>query len=611
MDIDNKEIITNVAANLIEDAIKGAWEKVNKFFVDMNAKEAIEYGLAYENYLFNTKRKNSKIKTIIYRRVPQDLYSFYECIGVSYNGNTLDTSSINNLIEYGNKIIITGTGGMGKSILFKHLFLNTIDETNYIPVLLELRSFNNMEIKEISVYSAIYKSLTDNGFTLSEEHFEYSMKKGGYIIFFDGYDEINRDKASKVTSDILSLCDKYNENKYVISSRPTEEFIGWNDFAEMTSQKLTKNQALSLINKIEFDESVKNIFYKELDENLYDKYKSFASNPLLLNIMLLTFHKHASIPDRLNDFYEEAFATLFNMHDATKDSYVRDIRTGLGCEDFKLIFAYICFKSYFKGEYEFSEGRLRYYLNMAKEKFERTKFSIEDFQEDLTMSVCMLVKEGLNYRFSHRSFQEYFAAWYTCKLTDDTQSRLLTSWLKDSDSVFTDSYFTMLFDLQSEKVNKIVLCPALKLVKKMYEDKGFTVEFLEGLFKGVRFRNILDREGNKKLKLSLSIENQYLCYALMLNCRLNNFIYPNVESENIIILYNKLAEKYFPHKDKEKINRDTWSFKELLEVTLESEILELCRWFENQVLFAISIVDKCDDSALNKKRKVSSIIDEL
>lgn len=611
MDIDNKEIITNVAANLIEDAIKGAWEKVNKFFVDMNAKEAIEYGLAYENYLFNTKRKNSKIKTIIYRRVPQDLYSFYECIGVSYNGNTLDTSSINNLIEYGNKIIITGTGGMGKSILFKHLFLNTIDETNYIPVLLELRSFNNMEFKEISVYSAIYKSLTDNGFTLSEEHFEYSMKKGGYIIFFDGYDEINRDKASKVTSDILSLCDKYNENKYVISSRPTEEFIGWNDFAEMTSQKLTKNQALSLINKIEFDESVKNIFYKELDENLYDKYKSFASNPLLLNIMLLTFHKHASIPDRLNDFYEEAFATLFNMHDATKDSYVRDIRTGLGCEDFKLIFAYICFKSYFKGEYEFSEGRLRYYLNMAKEKFERTKFSIEDFQEDLTMSVCMLVKEGLNYRFSHRSFQEYFAAWYTCKLTDDTQSRLLTSWLKDSDSVFTDSYFTMLFDLQSEKVNKIVLCPALKLVKKMYEDKGFTVEFLEGLFKGVRFRNILDREGNKELKLSLSIENQYLCYALMLNCRLNNFIYPNVESENIIILYNKLAEKYFPHKDKEKINRDTWSFKELLEVTLESEILELCRWFENQVLFAISIVDKCDDSALNKKRKVSSIIDEL
>ena len=133
----------------------------------------------------------------------------------------------------------------------------------------------------------------------------------------------------------------------------------------------------------------------------------------------------------------------------------------MGCEDFKHVFAYLCFKSYFNGEFEFTEGRLRYYLQQAKDKLSRIKFSIEDFQEDLTMSVCMLVKEGLVYRFSHRSFQEYFAAWYTCKLTDDIQAKLLSNWIKESDSIFSDSYFQMLFDLQSEKVNKIVLCPKI------------------------------------------------------------------------------------------------------------------------------------------------------
>lgn len=101
---------------------------------------------------------------------------------------------------------------------------------------------------------------------------------------------------------------------------------------------MNKQQALNLVKKLEFDEVVKDTFYKELDRTLYDKYESFASNPLLLNIMLLTFQKHASIPERLNDFYDEAFVTLFNVHDATKDSYVRDIRSGLGCEDFKLVF---------------------------------------------------------------------------------------------------------------------------------------------------------------------------------------------------------------------------------------------------------------------------------
>ena len=176
------------------------------------------------------------------------------------------------------------------------------------------------------------------------------------------------------------------------------------------------------------------------------------------------------MPERLNDFYEEAFVTLFNVHDATKDSYVRDIRSGLGCEDFKLIFSYICFKSYFNGEFEFSETRLRFHIQQAKTKFDRFNFTIEDFQEDLTQSVCMLIKEGLIYRFSHRSFQEYFAAWYTCKLVDDVQSKLLLSWIKESDSVFSDSYFTMLFDLQSEKVNKIVICPILTLLYNFIND---------------------------------------------------------------------------------------------------------------------------------------------
>lgn len=95
----------------------------------------------------------------------------------------------------------------------------------------------------------------------------------------------------------------------------------------------------------------------------------------------------------------------------------------------------------------------------------------------------MLVKEGGIYRFSHRSFQEYFAAWYTCKLVDDVQAKLLLNWIQESDSVLSDSYFTMLFDLQSEKVNKIILCPILKEIKKLYLQYGFSIELLNILFK--------------------------------------------------------------------------------------------------------------------------------
>lgn len=609
--MDNQQFLTNIATSLVEDSAKNAWNKIKKFFKDLDAKDDIKYKTAYEKYLINTEQKVSKIKTIIYRRAPQYLYSFYECIGVLYDGHIINTENINEILNIGNKIIVTGTGGVGKSILFKHLFLNTVKETEFIPILIELRSFNIYDVKDISIYKSIYKLLCDNGFELSEEYFEYSMKEGAYIIFFDGYDEVNRDKTEKITSEIKTLSEKYCENKFFVSSRPSEEFIGWNDFCEVETLKLSKEQALDLVQKLEFDETVKETFYKELDNTLYEKYKSFASNPLLLNIMLLTFQKHASIPERLNDFYDEAFVTLFNVHDATKDSYVRDIRSGLGCEDFKMVFSYICFKSYFQGEFEFSESRLRYYIQLAKKKFDRFTFIVEDFQEDLTQSVCMLVKEGGSYRFSHRSFQEYFAAWYTCKLVDGDQSKLLLSWIQESDSIFLDSYFTMLFDLQSEKVNKIIICPILKEVKKLYLEYGYSVELLNILFSGMTLSAGLRNDDSDIYRTSLTIKNRYLCCGLKLNNKLNLAPHNDNDNEYEKEIFEK-CKKYMQnkkHNNSLRIIRLT--FDEGIEILGLDGLLKHLSWVENQLEFAMQILEKYDDKKINRKKKVATILEEL
>lgn len=600
--MDNNRILTDVTTTLIKDAISTGWDKVKKFFKDLDAQQAIQYNTAYTNYLANTYDKNGKIKTLIYRRVPKELYSFYECIGVECDGKIIDTSSITRLIEESNKIIITGTGGIGKSILFRHLFLNTVDTTAYIPVLIELRKFNAFDIKDISLYDAIYQSLCENGFRLEKEYFEASLKEGGYIILLDGFDEINRDKVSRVTSEVKSLSNKYNENKFLISSRPTDNFIGWNDFSEMTALPLTKEQALSLISKIEFDESVKTTFYNALKTSLFRRYESFASNPLLLTIMLLTFNNHASIPEKLNDFYEEAFSTLFNMHDATKDCYVRDIRSKLGCEDFKTIFAYICFKSYFAGEFEFSESRLRGYIQSAKEKFTSLQFSVDDFQEDLTLSVCMLIKDGLDYRFAHRSFQEYFAAWYTCKITDELQQKLLSSWLGESNAVVTDEYLSMLFNLQSEKVNKIILCPGIKKLKKIHDDKGFTIDLLEILFKGISI-NPVSREGKTHYSIALVIKDRYLCNVAQMTCRLNHYRYAQEDARD-----DALARQI---KRKLPSRENLWSFSEVTGIVSTEELLENLSWFEHQYQFCISILQQNADNKALQKKKVASIIDEL
>ena len=600
MNIDENAIVANAAAKVAEDAALGAWNKIKKFFKDINRHDEIVYGTAYEEYLENTKKRNSKVKTLIYRHVPQDLYSFYECVGVQYNEKVIKTDNIENIISINNKIIITGTGGIGKTTLLKHLFLNTIEETAYIPVLIELRAANAIDNEKLNIKELIYENLVNNGFKIEEEYFDYSMEQGAYVILFDGFDEVNREKIQKITTEITALSNKYPQNKYIVTSRPTDDFVGWNDYVEMQSMELSKEQALHLIEKIEFDENVKKIFYKELNETLYDKYQSFASNPLLLTIMLLTFDNRASIPDKLNDFYEQAFATLFNMHDATKEAYVRDIRSGLGCEDFKLIFAYFCFKSYFAGQNEFNEVSLRNYLQMCQNKFDNIKFVIDDFLIDLTQSVCMLVKEGINYRFTHRSFQEYFAAWYTCKLVDSEQSELLENWIKTSNAIKTDSYFTMLYNLQGEKVNKIILYPGIKKLRKKYLETGFSMPFLKYLFSGV---NIERRREDKKwtYRLSLRIKNSYLCNILMQTCKLNNYTYPALNRNREIEVAKKLSEN-----SKKKF----LYFSAALKIVSESNMLEALEWFKGQVEFALAIAEKIEKNK-SKGKTMEDILNKL
>lgn len=599
MDMDGKAIVTSVATDIVKSGITLGWEKIKTYFKDLDASADIEYRTAYEDYLKNTKDRYGKIKTIIYRRERKDLYSFYEATGISYAGQTLSSSNINNLLEIDSKILVTGTGGIGKSILFKHLFLNSMEVTNFIPVFIELRSLNTLENKELNISNLIFKTLVSNGFRLERKYFDDSLEQGAYIIFLDGFDEIHHDKKSSITEEIKVFCEMYASNQVFVSSRPSTEFIGWSDFSEFESLPLTKEQALSLINKIDFDETAKSIFSEELEKKLYEKYKSFASNPLLLTIMLLTFQKHASIPERLNDFYEEAFVTLFNVHDATKDSFVRDIRSGLSCEDFKLVFSYICFESYFKGEYEFSETRLHELINSAKEKFkDKFSFNVDDFQEDLVHSVCMLVKEGLEYRFSHRSFQEYFSAWYTCKLPDTTQEKLLDGWLRESSTIQTDSYFYMLFDLQSEKVNSIILKPVMENIISLYEKEGI-LSFLKTLFDKFSIKN---QEENEQYHSALYIKDMYLCNGLRLLILLNK--------------YQSDRKDFVSKEDYETFNSKIgdgipyMTIDSGIELFGEEKFANMFSWLSNQVEF-INNIYATTKNLKTKKRKVSSIIEEL
>lgn len=572
--------------------------KMGKRLKDKKAKDAVYFQSAYETYLSSTKAHYEKTKTLLYKNEPQYLYDFYECLGVCLDEKIIDTSNVNNLLEVGNKLIITGTGGIGKTIMMKHCFLSCIQHTGFIPVLIELRSINDKTKDSINLEEIIYRNLKNYNFNLEKEYYDYSLELGGYVFIFDGYDEVKSELAKIVQEDILRLSNKYPDNYYIVSSRPMDNnFVAWSDFVELNARGLDKKQALSLIKKLKYDKDIKDKFYKALDDYLYKKYRTFARNPLLLTIMLMTFAEGGEIPEDFNDFYEQAFMTLYKAHDASKGAYVRDKASKLGYNDFKLIFSYVCFQSFFKSQYQFKEQTVLDLIVKAKEKCPNVPdFKPEDFLKDLTNSVCMLIQDGLVLRFVHRSFQEYFAAYYVTKLGDKDQEKLIKSWLEDRGIIHSSEILNILKFMEGERFEKNVVYPGLKVMKKATD--GLTdAEIIEVFFEGVIVREDNDRAG-------YLVRESYV-FAIYELMRTNKT--GKGPSKNSTAFVQKLKAKFpVPKKFNPILIQDIINDDELKIMMIED-----MKTFLEGYRRCMELLESKTHQRKTKKYKLSSILDDL
>ncbi|MBR2893470.1 MAG: hypothetical protein IKB94_06405, partial [Clostridia bacterium] len=132
---------------------------------------------------------------------------------------------------------------------------------------------------------------------------------------------------------------------------------------------------------------------------------------------------------------------------------------------FKKLFSYFCFITYYQGKVEFTYDELTTFLR--KVKIENLTFDVESIIDDLVNSICVIYKDGLNYRFAHRSFQEYFTAIFLKELSDENLCKMgLEMIKKDSFRATHDSVFPMLYDMSAERVEQNIFVPLLKKIEE-------------------------------------------------------------------------------------------------------------------------------------------------
>lgn len=456
--------------------------------------------IPFAKYLEKAKDFYSKTKTLLYSEKPHNFYDFYVCNTLQAPFNTTYTAGLHvqaapfvienirasQLSFLSNFSIINGTGGIGKTMMLRHLLLSGIEEysiTERLPILVSLKNYGS----DCDLKGFIYQTVKAFDNDIVREQINGLLENGKCIILLDGLDEITSSLRDRFEQELENMTIQYPDNYFVISSRPTTRFLSYRRFSVYKINEFTKDQAIELIDKLDFhDLDAKEKFKKDLHLRLYQSHRQFASNPLLLTIMLMTYSSIGDIPRKMHIFYSKAFETMSRLHDATKGAYVRPLHTGLEPEEFAKYFAEFCARTYRDEVLEFTSVTFVDYMNkVLKNKGNNLSCTAWDFLLDLKDNLCIIYEEGEKYYFIHRSFQEYFTAVFFSSQMDDKLPLIAEQFKKMRQKNYQDKTFGMLYDMIPQRIERYVFAPYLKLTWEMCDAKEGYLTFLRYMYRKI------------------------------------------------------------------------------------------------------------------------------
>jgi hypothetical protein len=531
--METKLEVTNLITPLLEllKMTKDEWDNFNAI------------GLA--EYLQSQTEKYYSTNTFLHRNEKVKFYDVYFPISVKYNHLKTTFGRPQETFENYKCISILGMAGSGKSTLVKYIFLKTISEKFRIPLMVELRQFNDFSG---SFSDFILEKIANKKIKPSDLIVERSLKSGKFLIILDGYDEVLSSKKQLVNSGLDAFIDSYPSNSYLVTSRPGAGLENTNRFHQFEVCALEKKEIISFINKMVSDAERRERMIKIVTSPENNSYLHYLKNPLLLSMFILAFESHPEVPKRKSAFYRNVFDTLYSKHDGiTKQSFPREKQTGLQREEFERILELFSYLTIFKGKYSFTEGVMNDIFAKIKEKTE-FKFDTEKLVNDLTTAISILVREGFEYKFPHKSLQEYFLAVFISKLETEKKEIVYSNMLGFTHNKYdTDrSLWELCREVDEIAFQTYYTLPFLRAILKRFDNKDEIgqIEEMCGLMEYVVDINI---QKNDIFLLSLiKLESSFLTFCGLDSVALFDFVN---ELQVRTKLFNLLKEKYLDTKD--------------------------------------------------------------
>jgi len=384
-----------------------------KFKIENTDEESVEKQL--NDYLTRRYIKFLTIDTLVFPNRQTALEILYQPLTISCKEGIsqkeveikIDCYPQDLLPNYA-RVIIEDTAGMGKSTITKKLFQSIIEQKAGIPVLIELSQIK----KKNSILKEIQNQMSQIGKKINQDILLKLINEGDFIFLFDGYDEIALSDREFTIRELHKFIEKAGDNCFLITSRPEESLTSFGDFQKFHVNPLDNEEAYELLKK--YDSYSHNKIAASLIEKLKesdDSLQEYLSNPFLVSLLYKSYEYKKDIPVKKSQFYEQVFDALFEAHDFSKKGYLkREKYSNLHKDDFGRVLRYIGYFTSMANKIEYDKNSIIQFIEKAKSKTSDLQFKASDYLNDLIKTVPLFKKEGNNYKWAHKSLQDYFAA---------------------------------------------------------------------------------------------------------------------------------------------------------------------------------------------------------
>lgn len=192
--------------------------------------------------------------------------------------------------------------------------------------------------------------------------------------------------------------------------------------------KLIKHEYKEVVYKISDNREYADALINVVESNKQD-IKGILCTPLFITLLVISYKSYQQIPDQLSDFYDSLFRVLLQRHDGTKPSYVRPRKTNLNDAKFRDGFEYFCYLSKKHKKQNLTVDEM---LTTAEDSLRKSNVNAEanDFINDISDVTCLIINEGDEWCFIHKSIQEYFTASYIRKVPESSAKKIYTELAK-------------------------------------------------------------------------------------------------------------------------------------------------------------------------------------